>query len=282
MRDIPLSIGEILQQDHSPLVTCWEIVRRDGLVLGFTDYHADIERGGVTFRASTGFYSSALQATSGLSTDNIDVVGVLDDTDIRDADIQAGLYDDAQISIFMIDPVGNVNDAVILLVGMIGRITVNGQRFIAEIRGKTDQLSVKIGQLVSPLCRARFGDVRCGVALGDYTHTGTVVEAETSCHFTASGLNQVTGYFNHGRISFTSGINDGVVMDVKRYDASGEIRLALSLPSMPLPGDQFSIVAGCDKRFETCVNRYNNAINFRGEPHLPGLDRMLETAGTMR
>jgi hypothetical protein len=26
--------------------------------------------------------------------------------------------------------------------------------------------------------------------------------------------------------------------------------------------------------------RVDNAVNFRGEPHVPGLDRMLETAGT--
>jgi uncharacterized phage protein (TIGR02218 family) len=30
--------------------------------------------------------------------------------------------------------------------------------------------------------------------------------------------------------------------------------------------------AGCDKRFETCRNRFSNAVNFRGFPHMPGND----------
>jgi len=45
-------------------------------------------------------------------------------------------------------------------------------------------------------------------------------------------------------------------------------------------GDSFEIQAGCDKTFETCINRFNNAINFRGEPHMPGQDEILKTAGT--
>jgi uncharacterized phage protein (TIGR02218 family) len=45
-------------------------------------------------------------------------------------------------------------------------------------------------------------------------------------------------------------------------------------------GNSFSLVAGCDKSFTTCAEKFNNAINFRGEPHVPGIDKMLETAGT--
>jgi uncharacterized phage protein (TIGR02218 family) len=37
-------------------------------------------------------------------------------------------------------------------------------------------------------------------------------------------------------------------------------------------GDKLSIYAGCDKRRETCFTKFNNVINFRGEPDLPGLD----------
>jgi uncharacterized phage protein (TIGR02218 family) len=36
---------------------------------------------------------------------------------------------------------------------------------------------------------------------------------------------------------------------------------------------------GCDKRFETCVTRFGNAVNFRGEPHLPGNDLLTRYPG---
>jgi uncharacterized phage protein (TIGR02218 family) len=37
-------------------------------------------------------------------------------------------------------------------------------------------------------------------------------------------------------------------------------------------GDTFTVTAGCDKRFATCHDRFNNAVNFRGFSHIPGND----------
>ena len=37
-------------------------------------------------------------------------------------------------------------------------------------------------------------------------------------------------------------------------------------------GDAFVVSAGCDKRFETCRDRFANVANFRGFPHMPGND----------
>ncbi|WP_353285542.1 phage BR0599 family protein [Wolbachia endosymbiont (group B) of Agrotis puta] len=34
-------------------------------------------------------------------------------------------------------------------------------------------------------------------------------------------------------------------------------------------GDKYSILAGCDKAFLTCKNKFNNTVNFRGEPYIP-------------
>jgi uncharacterized phage protein (TIGR02218 family) len=42
---------------------------------------------------------------------------------------------------------------------------------------------------------------------------------------------------------------------------------------MPEPiavGDTFTVTAGCDKRFATCRDRFDNVLNFRGYPHIPG------------
>ena len=52
------------------------------------------------------------------------------------------------------------------------------------------------------------------------------------------------------------------------------------MPNNIAAGDTFNAVAGCDKTFETCVAKFNNAVNFRGEPHVPGMDKMLATAAT--
>ena len=45
-------------------------------------------------------------------------------------------------------------------------------------------------------------------------------------------------------------------------------------------GDTFNAIAGCDKTISTCIAKFNNAVNFRGEPYVPGMDKMLATAAT--
>ena len=42
--------------------------------------------------------------------------------------------------------------------------------------------------------------------------------------------------------------------------------------------DGFVIRAGCNKRLETCRDRFANALNFRGFPNIPGQDAVLRYA----
>jgi uncharacterized phage protein (TIGR02218 family) len=52
---------------------------------------------------------------------------------------------------------------------------------------------------------------------------------------------------------------------------------------MPYPvavGDQFTISAGCDRSMGTCIGRFNNIVNFRGEPYVPGTDTIYKSQVT--
>ena len=87
------------------------------------------------------------------------------------------------------------------------------------------------------------------------------------------------GYFDYGKITMTSGASIGLSMEVKAY-SSGTITLQMQLPLGVASGDSYTLVAGCGKRFKLdCVTRFGNGINFRGEPFLPGLDKIMK-AGT--
>jgi uncharacterized phage protein (TIGR02218 family) len=47
-------------------------------------------------------------------------------------------------------------------------------------------------------------------------------------------------------------------------------------PDIEIAGPiQVELSQGCDRRFATCRERFGNAVNFRGEPHLPGNDLLL-------
>ena len=50
-------------------------------------------------------------------------------------------------------------------------------------------------------------------------------------------------------------------------------------PFAPAIGDLVEIREGCDKSLATCSGRFANAVNFRGEPHLPGIDLLTRYPG---
>ena len=40
-------------------------------------------------------------------------------------------------------------------------------------------------------------------------------------------------------------------------------------------GDRFWYYPGCDLLATTCDRKFNNILNFRGEPDMPGMNKML-------
>ena len=279
MRTISANLQTHLDGEVTTLATCWKVTRRDATVLGFTDHDSNLIVDSVTYLASTGFTPTAIANSADLAVDNMDVDGVLDSSAITEADILAGIYDGAAIEIFQVNAQNLADGSMILRHGTIGEVQMNNGQFTAEIRGLSQPLSQTIGELYAPACRAKFGDSRCGFNVASVTVSGNVSSVTSRQVFTDTSLTQDAGYFNFGKVTFTSGANNGLSMEVKRF-AGGEVTLVLPMPYDITAGDSFSIVAGCDKSFSTCIKRFSNAVNFRGEPHVPGTDKMLQTAGT--
>jgi hypothetical protein len=48
------------------------------------------------------------------------------------------------------------------------------------------------------------------------------------------------------------------------------------MPYLPAIGDTYSMHAGCDYSLETCRDRFNNILNMRAEPYVPGVDRLVQ------
>jgi uncharacterized phage protein (TIGR02218 family) len=84
-----------------------------------------------------------------------------------------------------------------------------------------------------------------------------------------------SGYFDHGLVTWTSGANVGRSMEIKAY-VPGQVTLQLPMPHAIAIGDTYSIVAGCDKTLPTCRDRFDNVVNMRAEPYIPGMDQLLQ------
>lgn len=278
MKSAGASLLAHMQGEVTTLCTCWKVTRTDGRVFGFTDHTSDLTISGVTYSASTGYTATAIKSSSALNVDNLDVQGALDSTTITDADLLAGLWDFATVEIFVVNYADTSMGSMNLRKGNIGNVQSGRGAFVTELRGMMQRLQQAVGRLIMPACNADLGDARCGINLGTFpngTATGTVTSISSNRNFTASDLTgHATGWFDGGLVTFTSGDNEGLQMEVKTFTSGGAVLLFLPMPYDVALSDTFTITAGCDKSHTVCNSTFSNTINFRGFPHLPGLGRL--------
>jgi len=277
MKTLDAGLAAHLAGGVTTLCHCWRVERKDGTVLGFTDHDRDLAIEGVTYKAATGFTATAIEDQLGLAVSNLDVDGALSSAAITEDDLNAGLYDDASVVIMRVNW-QDVSQRVVLRSGFLGQVTRGETAFSAELRGFAAKLDQSAGRVFQRTCPWELGDSRCTIDLGAPEHhgSGTVAGVISNFDFTASGIDSfASGIFSRGKIVWTAGDNAGLEIEVKAHSqGTPNARLSLFLP-MPRPiqvGDTFSITAGCDKRFETCRDRFANVVNFGGFPHMPGND----------
>jgi uncharacterized phage protein (TIGR02218 family) len=270
-----------LAGEVTSLAVCWKLTLTDSSVLGFTDHTSDLTISSQLYKAATGFSPTSIETKDKFSVDNLDVAGILDAAAITEADIMAGKYDFAEIEIFMVNVTDLSQGIITHRRGWLGEVTLKNGPFIAEVRGLAQKLSQNIVELYSPTCRAIFGDNRCKANPASYTVGGVVNIITSRQVFISNSMTQAAGYFSGGEIQFLTGANAGRRMEIKEF-SNKQFTLVLPMPNNIAIGDSFNAIAGCDKTIGTCASKFGNAVNFRGEPYVPGMDKMLATAATQK
>jgi uncharacterized phage protein (TIGR02218 family) len=277
MRDIPSALQAKLDSGVTTLCRCWIVTRRDGVVQGFTDHDRDVAVGAVTCRAGTGFAGAEATDQLGLAVGGSEIAGALADDQLTEADLAAGRYDAATVELYIVDW-SDPSLRVLMSRGTLGEVRREGAAFTAEVRSLAHRLAEESGRLYTATCAADLGDARCTVDLDDpdFRGSGTVSELAGDTLLHVSGLDGFDdGWFTAGRMTFTSGANDGLAVEVKVHRLAEDgvtLELWHAMPEPIAVGVTFDVTAGCDKRFDTCRDRFDNAVNFRGFPHIPGND----------
>lgn len=292
-----------LQQSNTTLAICWRIVKKNGeLILG-TDHDRDIkiedtniglgDSGSLAFslngvyKASSGITGSNIKSGADMSVDNMEVQGAIAQhgaiIDLSVADIEAGLLDGAEVTTFRVNWQDPSDFQEVLRHGVLGEITRDSDGvYRTEIRGLKQLLSQVITRTFSERCQVvRFGDSECKYEIANDTITGTVTSVTSARRFTAT-LDFVRavsgGFFNGGELTFTSGVNDGYMREVKRDD-NGDVHGDLSFwerfPNDPEVGDTFTLSPGCPRTLSACIG-FGNVVNFRGwGVFIVGLDSLM-------
>ncbi len=258
-----------LDPDLTTMAFCWRLARTDGVSLGFTSHDRDLWRDGLLYRATPGMVPSAVELTSSLEPDSVDLSGVLTSDAISAQDLSAGRWDGAALKLFMIDWTHPENEAVPLVRGTLGTVQMEGDSFKVELLGPSAALDAPVIEATSPGCRARLGDKRCRVDMAGRSAQAAVASAAGLIVSLNTAL--TPGDFAYGRLRWTEGANAGLAVALAANTAM-TVTLAEPMAERISAGDRAELTQGCDRRFSTCRDRFANTLNFRGEPHLPGND----------
>ncbi len=350
MKTLSDALKAELAGDVTRLTSCWSIVRRDGTQFHLTEHDQDLVIDGTTYTAATGFVRTALSATADVSVNNMEVTGVFDDDTITAADLRAGLFDFAEVRVFLVNWADLTLGTMALHRGYLGEVvSAPSGTFSAELRGLVQRLAQRVGDLYSVDCRADLGDSKCKVPiLPDVIHRGQIYEAgdyvrvatdgsradsrryqdriyrcttggatagTQPCYDTTPGNSttdgaavflcmdawtrsgsvssvtdaanltysldaaeprNVDGWFNYGVLTWESGANLGRSIEVQASTLAGAMTLWLPMEQPIAIGDRFRVYPGCDKLTGTCISKFANIVNFRGEPFVPGIDQVVQ------
>ncbi|MET0251754.1 MAG: DUF2163 domain-containing protein [Novosphingobium sp.] len=251
------------------VATFWRVERGDGVTLGFTSHDRDLWFDGVRHLAAPGMVPSAIRRSTALEPDGADMQGALDHAAIRADDLAAGRFDGARVSVGVVD--WESLEASVLFAGRIGAVGQDGSSFSAELVSAKIELAREVVPRTAPTCRAEFCGPGCALSVARFSHESRVtqVDPERGAVQLASPVQE--DMLVSGTLRWIDGARAGIEMRVLASD-DGWLLLDRPVTGETAVGTRAVVVEGCDHTLETCAGRFANAVNFQGEPFLPGND----------
>lgn len=255
----------------------------DGSQIAITDHDQELSvnlgDGAVTYSPRTGIIASDLALSTGFDADDIEVSGPLmdeatEDWHITKAMVIGGRFDDAEARFFQVNWNSLADGAIKLIRGYVVRADVEGSKFKLTIHSEISKFAQEVGRTITPYCDADFGDTRCGYTPATLAATVTAVadKLQFTVSFTGAYAND---YWNRGTVTFLTGDLAGTrPVEILDWTSGGVVTLFTDLAEAPGIGDTLTITQGCGKTRADCLV-YDNVINFRGFPDVPGTDQVM-------
>jgi len=257
------------QNELEAVATFWRIRRQDGVTIGLTSHDADLWFDGIQHRGSPGMLPSAIRRNADLTSDSAEVQGALTHDSISAADLQAGRFDSAAVEIGLVD--WETLENAILYRGVIGGVAEEAGGYQADLQSAKVALETDPVPRTSPTCRAKFCGPGCTLNPVRYKHEGQLsgMDLENNA-LTFTGIPDPQ-LFESGSLRWVDGPHAGQAVEIMSAEDEWLVLDAVLVPDLLL-GTRAVLREGCDHTLATCRDRFRNAINFRGEPFLPGND----------
>ena len=156
---------------------------------------------------------------------------------------------------------------VVLWIGRIVDIKYNNLE--VEFRCEPVDSSLKrpaLRRFYQTNCPHILYELDCKAPILNFRTQGTVTNYDNAV-VTAAEIGPLgDGYFTGGVITFTELGTTGRRFILSHTGSS----VTLNLPTTALPvGASFDIFPGCDHTLSTCLNKFNNILNYGGYPYIP-------------
>lgn len=281
------------------LATCWRIVQKvptGASTFRFTDWPETLVvadegvPGNTHVYTPVGSFDASARRRDG-DGKNFEAKGIISDLLTHD-ELSSRRFDGAEVTEYLVFVDTAWRSTLSFNVYYIDSLVYDGQAWQAQCSGLSSRIGDSYGSVFSPSCRVEVfstGVGKCNVNPASFTWTSEIGAIyEDQLYFQGIDLAAVQGFLNDGKILWTSGDNIGIYSDVKSSTEilpAGHHDILLHMKT-PLPmqlGDTFTVTAGCNKLsgigesagIGHCKHRYNNLVNFQGEPTLPGRDAVL-------
>jgi uncharacterized phage protein (TIGR02218 family) len=249
----------------------WRLTAIGHDTLFYTDHDLDIDYDGETYVSEKTFEASAISNQLGTGQANFEITTLLTEA-ITKAQVEGGIYSGARVEVDAIFHDHIDYGVMPLFTGAVTGCSVPYKfQAIFSCNGFAGTGQHNFTEMYSPTCRAEFCDSRCSLDIADFTDSGTVTAVAGIHTFNASGIGADLNQYALGYVTWVTGPNEGRRTEVQSSGGT-QVRLLIKPPFQIEVGHTFTISQGCDKTIVTCEERYDNKVNFRGEPYVPGSD----------
>lgn len=253
------------------VATFWRVLRRDGVTLGFTTHDADLWFEGVFHRATPGMVPSAIRRSADFEPDSAEVQGALTHDAISAVDLATGRFDGARVLVGVVD--WETLEREVLYRGAIGGVVEEAGRFTASLQSRKAELQRDPIPSTSPACRALFCGPGCTLSAARFTHEANLASLNAAANSVTLNAPVSASRLAGGSLRWCDGPLAGLGATIVAADGD-TLLLDTPLDLAPPPGTRVQVREGCDRTIATCSTRFANAVNFQGEPFLPGNDQV--------
>ncbi|HCA5150962.1 DUF2163 domain-containing protein [Acinetobacter baumannii] len=279
MRQASPKLIALLDSNQFIMADLYTITTIQGIEYRYTNYDFDLTVGGKVFSSQGPIISrEGISLSLGIEVDNLSItIGTNESTKFGEVPVaQAfhnGVLDGARFKLERIfmdaqTPTDTSAGTLVLFEGRIVEPEFDRYEIKASVVSDVDGLKLQMPRnLYQPGCLNTLFDSACGLRSADFA-VNTTIAANSTPNRILCELSQPQGWFTQGVVEFLEGVNIGIKRTVRLHE-TGALLLTLPLLEMPAIGEAIRVYPGCDKRLETCSNRFNNRARFRGSPYVP-------------